>query len=108
MTAHDDLLTELAEIQHELFTRCTDAETVRLRSRKRGIEYQLYPEDHQGVPWCRAWWWLPGMGGRCTASLERSEVGRWGRCELRPHPRAVDHALELGVHPLRWRTDLVG
>jgi hypothetical protein len=49
------------------------------------------------LPWAR-----PIIGRRCKSRLRRSEGPYWGRCELAPHSRLVEHALERGMIWVRW------
>lgn len=58
------------------------------------------------LPWASLLDRLTGI--RCRAVLEPEPGhGKWadfGRCELRRHPRTVDHALERGMYDVRWST----
>lgn len=62
------------------------------------------PELDPPLPWAGALAWL--FGGRCRARLSRADSPvRYGRCELaRQHPDE-DHALEYGMHVVRFRDD---
>ena len=48
--------------------------------------------------------WTPARpGNRCAARLRReSNSGRYGRCELRRDHDGEAHALEYGMHVVRW------
>ena len=50
--------------------------------------------------------WAKPFRRRCTARLEPTSNGEyWGRCDLSPHSRDMDHALERGLEVVRFTTD---
>lgn len=67
------------------------------------------------LPWARHWWsprcrarmepeiaWPQGMADVAGGMVRTG--GHHGRCELRPHSRATDHALDRGLLLPRWST----
>lgn len=47
--------------------------------------------------------WAKPFRRRCRARLSRDTAETyWGRCDLAPHARSVDHALERGMIVVRW------